>query len=148
MRLFYRLQQKVSITGHEATAIAVLCGLFVGGLGVRAWQNGHPVDFSDAYLTVDSLIDAGAGRLRADLLAGDAGGSLIGTPVIDINEADAEALQLLPRIGPAMAERIVAHRRLHGTFRQPDDLLNVTGIGPKTLEQLLPMIVISAPDST
>ena len=47
-----------------------------------------------------------------------------------------------------MAERIISYRNAHGNFRSPDDLLNVTGIGPKTLEQLLPMIITSAADST
>lgn len=148
MRFFYRLQQKISITSHEAAALAVLCTLFVGGLGVRTWQGASTADFSSAYLAVDSLFDAQAGRLRADLLSGAGDGILIGTPVVNINEADAEVLQLLPRIGPAMAQRIISYRNAHGNFRSPDDLLNVIGIGPKTLEQLLPMIITSAADST
>lgn len=58
----------------------------------------------------------------------------------NINTASAEQLQRLPRIGPALAERIVEHRRVNGPFRQPDEITEVKGIGEKTLEQLRPWI--------
>lgn len=59
---------------------------------------------------------------------------------IPINTADAQTLQALPRIGPAMAERILIHRSMHGAFQSGDDLLAIRGIGPKTLERLLPLV--------
>jgi len=60
---------------------------------------------------------------------------------LDINRADATALQSLPGIGPTLAGRIVAHRETRGRFRQATDLLAVPGIGPKRFEQLAPLIV-------
>ena len=48
---------------------------------------------------------------------------------LDINRADANALQALPGIGPALARRIVAYRAAHGPFRESGDLLRVPGIG-------------------
>ncbi|MDE2997201.1 MAG: helix-hairpin-helix domain-containing protein [Bacteroidota bacterium] len=57
-----------------------------------------------------------------------------------INDADARSLQALPRIGPAMANRILAWRHANGPFRSEEDLLAVRGIGPRTLEKLLPLI--------
>lgn len=63
---------------------------------------------------------------------------------IAINEADERTLRALPRIGPAMAARIIAYRDEHGPFGTADDLLEVRGIGPKTLEQLLPLITLEA----
>ncbi len=66
---------------------------------------------------------------------------------ITINSADSRTLQALPRIGPAMAERILAYRKTRGHFEGPDDLSNIKGIGPKTLERLLPLVVFDVPDS-
>lgn len=55
---------------------------------------------------------------------------------IDINTANEEDLKKLPRIGPAMAKRIVEYRDTHGPFRKVNDLTKVKGIGNKTLEKL------------
>ena len=54
---------------------------------------------------------------------------------VDVNTADAAALQTLPGIGPALAERIIAYRTEHGPFRRVEDLLEVKGIGEATLEK-------------
>lgn len=53
---------------------------------------------------------------------------------IDLNTADQAALETLPRIGPALAERIIAWRDENGRFASVDDLLAVPGIGEKLLE--------------
>ncbi len=52
---------------------------------------------------------------------------------IDINTADAAALDTLPGIGPALAKRIVDWRAKNGRFATVDDLLDVPGIGQKVL---------------
>lgn len=65
--------------------------------------------------------------------SGGAGGET-SDGVIDLNTADQAALETLPRIGPALAERIVAWRDENGRFRSVDDLLAVPGIGEKLLE--------------
>jgi competence protein ComEA len=58
------------------------------------------------------------------------------TSVIDINRADAVELQKLPGIGPATAAKILDFRRTNGPFRTVDQLLDVSGIGPKKLEAM------------
>ena len=60
---------------------------------------------------------------------------------IDLNTADVAALDTLPRIGPAMAQRIIDWREAHGPIRSVDDLLAVSGIGAKTVEALRPLVV-------
>lgn len=60
--------------------------------------------------------------------------------LININTASQSELELLPRIGPAMATRIIEYRDQHGPFRRAEDLDRVKGIGPKTLEKLLPLV--------
>lgn len=56
--------------------------------------------------------------------------------VININTATAEDLQLLPGIGPLLAERIIAYREENGLFEIPGELMNVPGIGEKKLEEI------------
>ena len=55
---------------------------------------------------------------------------------VNINTADVETLETVPGIGPILAGRIVAYRAEHGDFHSPEDLLNVSGIGEKTLEAM------------
>jgi competence protein ComEA len=55
---------------------------------------------------------------------------------VDLNTADQAALETLPRIGPALAERIIAWRDDNGRFSSVDDLLAVPGIGEKLLAGL------------
>jgi competence protein ComEA len=62
--------------------------------------------------------------------AAPAGGAVAGGTV-DLNSADATALETLDGIGPALAQRILAYRTAHGGFRTVNDLQNVSGIGPK-----------------
>ena len=62
--------------------------------------------------------------------------------------ADARALDALPGIGPVLAARIVQHRREHGAFRDPDELLAVRGIGPRLLERLRPLVTASIAQPT
>ena len=61
---------------------------------------------------------------------------------ININDASAAALDMLPGIGPVLAERIIAYREQHGDFLLPEDLLNVEGIGQATLEELREYITV------
>ena len=54
--------------------------------------------------------------------------------LVNINTADAEELETLTGIGPALAQAIVDYRAGHGAFRSADDLLLVKGIGEAKLE--------------
>jgi competence protein ComEA len=54
--------------------------------------------------------------------------------VVNVNTATAADLETLPRVGPAMAQRIIDWRTTNGPFQSADDLLSVPGIGDKTLD--------------
>lgn len=73
--------------------------------------------------------------------AAGAGGST-GDGRINLNTADAGQLDQLPRIGPAMAQRILDWRDANGRFTSVDDLLAVPGIGEKMLEALRPLVTV------
>jgi competence ComEA-like helix-hairpin-helix protein len=59
---------------------------------------------------------------------------------IDINAASVEELQRLPGVGPALASRIVAHRRLHGPFKRPQDVIVVRGMSAKLYRRIADLI--------
>lgn len=54
--------------------------------------------------------------------------------LVNINTADAEELETLTGIGPALAQAIIDYRAGHGAFRSAEDLLLVKGIGEAKLE--------------
>lgn len=56
--------------------------------------------------------------------------------LIDVESATATELERLPRIGPALAGRIVQDRERHGPFRSLEGLQRVRGVGPATARQL------------
>ncbi len=60
---------------------------------------------------------------------------------IDINSATAQELDLLPGIGPVLADAIVRYRTDNGPFRRPEDIKNVPGIGEKTYQKFAGLIV-------
>lgn len=60
--------------------------------------------------------------------------------LIDLNNADGTQLETLPRIGPALAQRIIEWREANGRFQSVDDLLAVSGIGEKLLAGLRDLV--------
>lgn len=61
---------------------------------------------------------------------------------INVNTADKALLRLLPGIGPAYSQRIVEYREQKGLFTDVDQLENIKGIGPKTMEKIRPNIIV------
>jgi comEA protein len=66
---------------------------------------------------------------------------------VEINSATVEDLQKVPGIGPTLAGRIVEFREEHGPFERIEDLLNVQGIGERTLERMRPYLKVEIPKS-
>lgn len=61
---------------------------------------------------------------------------------IDLNTATSEELQTVKGIGPVTAERILAHRTAIGRFTSVDQLLDVKGIGAKTLAKIRDEVMV------
>jgi comEA protein len=61
---------------------------------------------------------------------------------VNINSASVDELQNLPRIGPAMAARIVLHRQEYGPYQSKEELMKVKGIGKKTYDRLKDLITL------
>lgn len=60
--------------------------------------------------------------------------------LININTASVEELDSLPGIGPTIAQRIIDYRDENGPFQTIEDILNVSGVGPSTFEQIKDLI--------
>ena len=58
------------------------------------------------------------------------------TMILDLNFSPADSLELIPGIGPVLAERIISYRIEHGGFAEVDSLVKVSGIGPVKLEKI------------
>lgn len=62
--------------------------------------------------------------------------------LVNINTATAAELDLLPGIGPSLAQNIIEHRQMYGPFTSIGDLINVPGIGPAKLDGLRGLITV------
>ncbi len=55
---------------------------------------------------------------------------------ISLNQATSEELEAIPGLGPSLSQKIVEYREAKGSFRKLEDLMLVSGIGPKKFEQI------------
>lgn len=120
---------EVPAGSRVADAIAAAGGLLPGGdvatLNLAATvQDGEQIRVADASSAAIDEIGA------------------VGDGLVHVNTADAAALQLLPGVGPVLAERIIAHRDDEGPFVTVEDLLDVPGIGEGKLAALRDVVAI------
>ena len=120
----------------------------VGGVASVPWND--PRGFPPPVPRID------VGQAAADTLAAGPSGRRGGkgrrkgappaaTPAgpIDLDTASEDAIETLPRVGPALARRIVANRDSLGPFRSLDGLRRVKGIGPATIALIGPLVTFS-----
>ena len=62
--------------------------------------------------------------------------------LVNLNSATGEQLETLPGVGPVTAQKILDWRTTHGAFSSVDELLEVDGIGEKTLADLAPHVTL------
>lgn len=121
------------VTQQERLTLMILGGAALAALGILLWQQRRaPIQLEAGSPPAAAQWDAFLAQARQ----------------VDLNAATAEELERLPEVGPALAQRILAYRALHGPFRRPEDLLQVPGIGPKTLEAFREDITVRELDGT
>lgn len=119
---------------RSAALVALMVVLAAGGAIARAPMGGHAPEpcvdgrISDGVLRCHASSTTSSSTLggRAWLLGGK----------LDVNEATQRELESIAGIGPATAAAIVELRTRRGRFASIDELDDVDGIGPKTLEKL------------
>lgn len=128
------------LTKDESRALAFLAGLLCVSAVVRFVALPEPVeapggggfDLGAHIGAVEAAVEWTEARKRP-LEPGER---------IDPNRASAAELDRLPRVGPALAARIVADREASGRYRTLADLGRVPGIGDRTLELLGPHVTL------
>ena len=123
--------------------------LLLLGLAVALWIGDELAERPPRWLGEDPLLrpfgwtdpDAESGEPLEPERDNGGGPSLV-TPdrPLAVNQASAEELTALPRVGPVLAGRIVALRDSLGGFASLEQLGEVRGIGPATLERLRPLV--------
>ncbi len=150
------------MTRQESYALATILSLLLLGTVLKSIQKRTLLFDTDIYAETDSLFEAATlemkerARIQDSLNAVEAHAASVDSVTIkdvlfaggniNINTASQEELERLPRIGPAMAQRILTYRQTHGPFKNVDDLTNVKGIGPKTLDRLRDKVTLDPSD--
>jgi competence ComEA-like helix-hairpin-helix protein len=159
-------------TPHERTALAFLAALALLAAGVRTVgvrrfeadvaqaSGGHAPDDAPAVRALaaqQAAVDSAASapkrrRSRSRPVVGSRPRSapqpsvlqpVTTLPPVNVNRASVDELERLPRVGPALAKRIVEWRERHGPFQGLDDLRHVRGIGPSTVRLLDSLVTFS-----
>jgi len=90
-------------------------------------------------MTLRRFVATGLALAMAALLVSGpamAAGKPAPTAKVNINTASIEQLTTLPGVGPKLAARIVEYRQKSGTFRSPQELMNVKGVGEKNFAKI------------
>nr|WP_218853269.1 ComEA family DNA-binding protein [Microbacterium immunditiarum] len=139
-----------SVYVHVAGAV-VAPGLYRLDAGARvvdviAAAGGFVEDADEAAVNLARPLSDGeqlvVARVGEQLATVGAGSSPAGDGRVNLNTASAAELDSLPRIGPAMAQRILDWRDANGRFTSVEDLLAVPGIGDKMLEALRDLVTV------
>lgn len=117
-----------------------------GGFSTEANQGG--VNLARQLVDGEQLVVPKVGEAPAAGELGPAaggGGSAVGATAsgkVNLNTATEAELETLPRVGPAMAARILQWRKDNGRFSTVDDLMNITGVGDKTFDALKDLVTV------
>ena len=95
-----------------------------------------------AEVLVDGIKLAVPERGEAVAAAPVPAGTAAAPGLVNLNSADQAELETVPGVGPVTATAIIQHRTEIGSFTALEQLLDVTGIGPATLESLRPYVTL------
>jgi competence protein ComEA len=109
-----------------------------GGFGPNADQAG--LNLARFVTDGEQIVVPEIGQAPPAAGGGVAGGGAVVPGKVNLNTADAATLETLPRVGPAMAARIIEWRETNGRFTAVEDLMSVSGIGEKTFEGLKDLV--------
>ncbi len=124
------------------TAAAV--GIIIGSLKsvFNHSENDIERELSGNTLLTITVVDSSIGSVMDAEKVYQENTSTLNVSITNINTANKNELMSLPNIGTVKVEEIIRFREEYGKFMTVDDLLKVSGIGPKTLEKLKPFVTI------
>jgi competence ComEA-like helix-hairpin-helix protein len=134
------------VTPQERLALGVTALLLAAGAGARILSPGPaPAEWQQIGEAPSDTQGDDAGETRRAAEKALARERVRAAPLaegerIDPNRATADEIDRLPRIGPALAARIVEWRTAHGPFRSLADLDSVPGVGPALLREIAPRL--------
>lgn len=142
----------MAATPQERLALGVAALLLAAGAAARVLTAGP----APAALAGPAGMEASASKLAAQVEDSVERAERRRTPLapgerLDPNTASADELDRLPKVGPALAQRIVEWRQSRGRFRTLADLDSVPGVGPALLRDAAPHLTLRpapAPSST
>jgi competence protein ComEA len=125
----------------DRRAALLLAALALAGAGVRFVLSPSPgAPPGDVQLQA-ATASRGAGLRETARRAAQLARPLLPGERIDLDRADVSEITRLPRIGPALAQRIVAWRTEHGPFGSLARFDSVPGVGAKLLDAIRPFVV-------
>ena len=126
----------------DRRAALLLACLALAGAGVRYFLS--PSSSAPGDVQLQSAIATRPGALQQTARrAAQLARPLLPGDQIDLDHADVSEITRLPRVGPALAQRIVAWRDEHGPFGSLVRLDSVSGIGPALLKAIQPFVSFS-----
>lgn len=110
--------------------------------GLTADANAGGVNLARPVSDGEQIVVPREGEAVPDAVAGGETKTAAGSGPVNINLGSVSDLQALPRIGPALAQRIVDWRESNGRFTAPADLMKVAGIGQTLFDGLKDLITV------
>jgi competence protein ComEA len=109
--------------------------------GPRRQANLDALNLAAPLTDGEQVLVPGGNGPPGDVVAGEVLGGT--TPaLVNVNTASETELETLPGVGPVLGASIVAYRTENGPFPTVDALLDVSGIGPATLDKLRSLVTV------
>jgi comEA protein len=124
----------LNFTSQEIKVLILLLTTLVVGSGITLYKRTHP-QFAPELVVEKREVNSPSQAL-------DSSHHEPKEKKIDINQATATQLQLLPGVGPVLSKRIIKYRESQGRFKRIEDLMQVQGIGPKTFQQIKDLLTV------
>ena len=136
------MMELLGFTRKEAGVLLFLVLTFIVGMGIQVVrQHWAPLPTYEGESTISEIASSAEPVLPKRENPSSTEENTAG--YISLNRADKEELEGLPGIGPVTAERIIAYRKANGSFQSMEELLQVKGIGKKTVKKLEPYLQLN-----